>query len=74
MLIESLVQKYLLKLLKAKAEKEGVPVENVGIMFQTDPRNKNKSIIFSEFQVDEIVNYSFKQYINKDEIVKLTKG
>tara|TARA_R110001632_G_scaffold207259_4_gene331292 strand:+ start:14337 stop:14561 length:225 start_codon:yes stop_codon:yes gene_type:complete len=74
MIIESLVQKYLLKLLKAKAEKEGVNVESVGIMLQTDPRDKNKSIIFSEFEVEEIVNYSFKQYLTKKEIITLTKS
>ena len=75
-MIEILVQKYLLKLLREKAKKDNVPVESVGIMLQTDPRPKsnNKSIIFSQFVVDEIVNYEHQTYLTKEEIIKLIKG
>ena len=73
MVIESIVQKYLVKLLKNKAEQEGLDVENVGIMLQTDPRTKNKSLIFSEFKVQETTSYSFKQYLTKKEIIKHLK-
>lgn len=71
--IESLVQKYLIKLLERKALKQGVPLESVSVMFQTDPRTKNKTLLFTSWKVENINNWEHKEWIKKEEILKLLK-
>ena len=71
--VEDLVKKYLLKLLTKYAEKKGVDPDNVAIMLQTDPRTKNKTLLFTGWDVENINSWKQKEWISNDEIIKTLK-
>ena len=69
--VESMVEKYLIRILKRYAIKNGSKDGQVGIMLQL--REEEDSILFSGWEIKDSTKFDHKEWLKEKEVIEMLK-